>query len=165
LSPGAMRSRRLRQLIYHRIEAIIRIIHKMALYIKADLHSLFDLGLLAINPMNMKVALSRQLLNTHYAEYHNRVYRADTKTKCRGAVRTFRMVRDCGGGFRREAQPRRQHWFLNEKSGFPFRTPAFCSVSRGQRRLGEEEYRAPSVTPGVALRPRTQGSMMRSPRR
>src|SRR5258708_7560836 len=62
------------------------------------------------------------------------------------------------GGFRREVQPRRQHWFLNEKSGFPFRTPAFCSVSRGQRRLGEEEYRAPSVTPGVALRPRTQAS-------
>jgi hypothetical protein len=61
------------------------------------------------------------------------------------------------GGFRREVQPRRQHWFLNEKSGFPFRTPAFCSVSRGQRRLGEKEYRAPSVTPGVALRPRTQG--------
>ena len=42
-----------------------------------------------------------------------------------------------GGGFRREVQPRRQHWFLNEKSGFPFRTPAFCSVSRGQRRFGE----------------------------
>src|SRR5271165_6359647 len=62
-----------------------------------------------------------------------------------------------GGGFRREVQPRRQHWFLNEKSGFPFRTPAFCSVSRGQRRLGEKEYRASSVTPGVALRPRTQG--------
>src|SRR5271157_1474266 len=60
------------------------------------------------------------------------------------------------GGFRREVQPRRQHWFLNEKSGFPFRTPAFCSVSRGQRRLAEKEYRAPSVTPGVALRPRTQ---------
>src|SRR5271165_3961566 len=62
------------------------------------------------------------------------------------------------GGFRREVQPRRQHWFLNEKSGFPSRTPAFCSVSRGQRRLGEKEYRAPSVTPGVALRPRTQGA-------
>src|SRR5271165_2318656 len=60
------------------------------------------------------------------------------------------------GGFRSEVQPRRQHWFLNEKSGFPFRTPAFCSVSRGQRRLGEKEYRAPSVTPGVALRDRTQ---------
>jgi hypothetical protein len=45
------------------------------------------------------------------------------------------------GGFRREVQPRRQHWFLNEKSGFPFRTPVFCSVSKGQRRLGEKEYR------------------------
>jgi len=65
------------------------------------------------------------------------------------------------GGFRREVQPRRQHWFLNEKSGFPFRTPAFCSVSRGQRRLGEKEYRAPSVTPGVALRPRTQAGWKR----
>src|ERR1700733_3813213 len=67
-----------------------------------------------------------------------------------------------GGGFRREVQPRRQHWFLNEKSGFPFRTPAFCSVSRGRRRLGEKEYRAPSVTPGVALRPRTQGMKIRT---
>ena len=43
-----------------------------------------------------------------------------------------------------KCNPRRQHWFLNEKSGFPFRTetPAFCSVSRGQRRIGEKEYRA-----------------------
>ena len=44
-----------------------------------------------------------------------------------------------------------------KKSGFPVRTPAFCSVSRGPSRLGEKEYRAPSMTPGVALRPRTQG--------
>src|SRR5208283_2053317 len=72
---------------------------------------------------------------------------------------------DASGGFRSEVQPRRQHWFLNEKSGFPFRTPAFCSVSRGQRRLGEKEYRAPSVTPGVALRPRTQaGPIPSAPR-
>ena len=68
----------------------------------------------------------------------------------------FRPAGRAGGGFRREVQPRRQHWFLNEKSGFPFRTPAFCSVSKGQRRLGEKEYRAPSVTQGVALRVRTQ---------
>ena len=64
------------------------------------------------------------------------------------------------GGFRREVQPRRQHWFLSRKSGFPLRTPAFCSVSKGQRRLGEKEYRAPSVTPGVALRPRTQARLL-----
>src|SRR5271165_6559797 len=37
-----------------------------------------------------------------------------------------RLVRIAVDGFRREVQPRRQHWFLNEKSGFPFRTPAFC---------------------------------------
>jgi hypothetical protein len=43
-----------------------------------------------------------------------------------------------------------------KKSGFPVRTPAFCSVSRGPSRLGEKECRAPSMTPGVALRPRTQ---------
>ena len=75
----------------------------------------------------------------------------------KSSLRSHRY-RKARGGFRREVQPRRQHWFLNEKSGFPFRTPAFCSVSRGQRRLGEKEYRAPSVTPGVALRPRTQGA-------
>ena len=44
------------------------------------------------------------------------------------------------------------------KVGFPFRTPAFCSASGGRRRLGEKEYRAASVTPGVALRPRTQAA-------
>jgi hypothetical protein len=68
-----------------------------------------------------------------------------------------------GGRFRREVQPRRQHRFLNEKSGFPFRMPALCSVSTGQRRLGEKEYRAPSVTQGVALRPRTQGVVLARP--
>src|SRR5215469_16367133 len=72
----------------------------------------------------------------------------------------LRQLRRGGvGGFRREVQPRRQHWFLNEKSGFPFRTPAFCSVSKGQRRLGEKGYRAPSVRPGVALRVGTQGGV------
>ena len=78
------------------------------------------------------------------------------------AMSMWREVVAAHGGFRREVQPRRQHWFLNEKSGFPFRTPAFCSVSRGRRRLGEKEYRAPSVTPGVALRPRTQGMKIRT---
>jgi hypothetical protein len=76
--------------------------------------------------------------------------------ECRARLITPAEPPNARGGFRREVQPRRQHWFLNEKSGFPFRTPAFCSVSRGQSRLGEKEYRAPSVTPGVALRPRTQ---------
>jgi hypothetical protein len=68
-----------------------------------------------------------------------------------------RVLADANGGFRREVQPRRQHWFLKRRPGFPFRTPAFCSVSKGQRRLGEKEYRASSVTPGVALRVGIQG--------
>jgi transposase len=43
-----------------------------------------------------------------------------------------------------------------QKVAFPIPNPAFCSVSKGQRRLGEKENRARSVTPGVALRVRTQ---------
>src|SRR5271165_2680734 len=81
---------------------------------------------------------------------------------CRRRCSPCMHLKAGAGGFRREVQPRRQHWFLNEKSGFPSRTPAFCSVSRGQRRLGEKEYRAPSVTPGVALRVRTQGPHVNS---
>src|SRR5271157_1720640 len=82
----------------------------------------------------------------------------------RGFHSHLTTLRPSPGGFRSEVQPRRQHWFLNEKSGFPFRTAAFCSVSRGQRRLGEKEYRAPSVTPGVALRDRTQAERLRQVR-
>ena len=68
------------------------------------------------------------------------------------------------GGFRREVQPRRQHWFLNEKSGSPLRTPAFCSVSKGTKTARRRrKYRAPSVTPGVALRPRTQAVLLAVP--
>src|SRR5271165_3748325 len=81
---------------------------------------------------------------------------------CRRRCSPCMHLKAGAGGFRREVQPRRQHWFLNEKSGFPSRTPAFCSVSRGQRRIGEKEYRAPSVTPGVALRVRTQGPHVNS---
>ena len=38
------------------------------LLLRADIHSLFDLGLLAIDPASMKVVLSGQLLETSYAE-------------------------------------------------------------------------------------------------
>ena len=58
-------------------------------------------------------------------------------------------------------QPRRQHWFLNKKSGFPLRTPAFCSVSKGQRRLGEKEYRAPSAHAGGCTSRRNSGCVRR----
>ena len=45
-----------------------------------------------------------------------------------------------------------------QKVASPIPNPVFCSVSKGQRRLGEKENRARSVTPGVALRVRTQES-------
>jgi putative restriction endonuclease len=40
------------------------------LLLRADLHSLFDLGLIGINPANMRVIISKQLLGTHY-EHHD----------------------------------------------------------------------------------------------
>jgi Phage Tail Collar Domain len=46
------------------------------------------------------------------------------------------------GGFRREVQPRRQHWFLNEKSGFPFRTPGHRCGRK--RQLFGQESKQPS---------------------
>src|ERR1700729_2218714 len=98
----------------------------------------------------------RGLAKAHRSTRNDHLHRNARLGSRRSAAMTLGII---GGGFRREVQPRRQHWFLNEKSGFPFGTPAFCSVSRGQSRLGEKEYRAPSVTPGVALRPRTQAAL------
>jgi putative restriction endonuclease len=43
------------------------------LLLRADLHSLFDLGLIAINPTNMKVILSKRLLDTQYGQFEGRV--------------------------------------------------------------------------------------------
>jgi hypothetical protein len=42
------------------------------------------------------------------------------------------------------------------KVGFPIPNPRLLLGFQGTKRLGEKEYRAPSVTPGVALRPGTQ---------
>ena len=42
------------------------------------------------------------------------------------------------GGFRREVQPRRQHWFLNKKSRFPIPNPAFCSLFQGTKTARRE---------------------------
>ena len=47
-------------------------------------------------------------------------------------------------------QPRRQHWFLNEKSGFPIPNGGLLlEFPGGEDVFGEKEYRAPSVTPGL----------------
>src|SRR6516164_3956186 len=75
-----------------------------------------------------------------------------------GPVRTFQLSVDSDA----KCNPVDSIGSSTKKSGFPVRTPAFCSVSRGPSRLGEKEYRAPSMTPGVALRPRTQGGFVLS---
>ena len=46
---------------------------------------------------------------------------------------------------------------LSRKSGFPLRTPAFSSVSKGQRRLGEKEYRSPFSDAGGCTSPQNSG--------
>jgi hypothetical protein len=62
-----------------------------------------------------------------------------------------------GGGFRREVQPRRQHWFLNEKAGFPFRTPAFCSVFQGTKTARREGISSPFSDAGGCTSPQNSG--------
>jgi hypothetical protein len=54
-------------------------------------------------------------------------------------------------------QPRRQHWFLDRKPGFPFGTPPSARFPRDKDGSARRKSRARSVTPGVALRVRTQG--------
>src|SRR5580704_12591837 len=46
------------------------------------------------------------------------------------AASAYSVLNLAQGGFRREVQPRRQHWFLNRKSGFPFRTPPSARFPR-----------------------------------
>ena len=53
------------------------------LLLRADLHSLFDLGLIAINPEDMKIILSNQLLDTEYREYEGRAIAEPRKDKLR----------------------------------------------------------------------------------
>src|ERR1700722_6144245 len=49
------------------------------------------------------------------------------------------------------------------KVGFPIPNSGLLPVSRGQGRLDEKEYRSHSVTPGVALRRRTQAAQRDRP--
>ena len=64
------------------------------------------------------------------------------------------------GGFRREVQPRRTaSWLnLNEKVGFPCPNRLLLGFQGTKTARREGISSRPSVTPGVALRPRTQGS-------
>jgi hypothetical protein len=53
-------------------------------------------------------------------------------------------------------QPRRQHWFLDRKSGFPFRTPALLLGFQGTKTARREGTSSPFSDAGVALRVGTQ---------
>jgi putative restriction endonuclease len=49
------------------------------LLLRADLHSLFDLGLIAINPATMKVIISKRLLGSQYEHYDGQVIKEPTE--------------------------------------------------------------------------------------
>ena len=42
------------------------------LLLRADIHTLFDLNLLAIDPLTLKIHLSKKLIETEYNQYHNK---------------------------------------------------------------------------------------------
>jgi hypothetical protein len=69
----------------------------------------------------------------------------------------IKFLKSAIGGFRREVQPRRQHWFLNEKAGFPFRTPAFCSVFQGTKTARREGISSPFSDAGGCTSPQNSG--------
>lgn len=52
------------------------------LLLRADLHSLFDLGLLAIDPSTMTVVIAPQLANTSYADLAGQTIAASAELSC-----------------------------------------------------------------------------------
>lgn len=51
------------------------------LLLRADLHTLFDLRLITIDPESMKVEVSEQLLGSPYGEFHNKLIRLPADPK------------------------------------------------------------------------------------
>ncbi len=49
------------------------------LLLRADLHSLFDLELIAINPATMKVIISKRLLGSQYEDHDGQVIKEPTE--------------------------------------------------------------------------------------
>jgi putative restriction endonuclease len=49
------------------------------LLLRADLHSLFDLGLIGINPAGMKVIISKRLLGSQYEHHDGQVIKEPTE--------------------------------------------------------------------------------------
>ena len=61
------------------------------------------------------------------------------------------------GGFRREVQPRRQHWFLNEKVGFPRPHPRLLLGFQGTKSARREGMSSPFNDAGGCTSPQNSG--------
>lgn len=48
--------------------------------LRADIHTLFDLNLLGINPENFRVAIADKLRGTEYEVYHNTLINIDKRS-------------------------------------------------------------------------------------
>jgi quercetin dioxygenase-like cupin family protein len=62
------------------------------------------------------------------------------------------------GGFRREVQPRRQHWFLNEKVGFPRPHPRLLLGFQGTKSARREGISSPFNNAGGCTSPQNSGT-------
>src|SRR6516165_7837048 len=65
------------------------------------------------------------------------------------------------GGFRREVQPRRQHWFLNEKVGFPRPHPRLLLGFQGTKSARREGISSPFNDAGGCTSPQNPGGPSR----
>src|SRR6516164_3956183 len=68
------------------------------------------------------------------------------------------------GGFRREVQPRRQHWFLNEKVGFPRPHPRLLLGFQGTKSARREGISSPFNDAGGCTSPQNSGRLRSQPR-
>jgi len=67
------------------------------------------------------------------------------------------------GGFRREVQPRRQHWFLNEKVGFPRPHPRLLLGFQGTKSARREGISSPFNDAGGCTSPQNSGGCCYNP--
>jgi hypothetical protein len=76
-----------------------------------------------------------------------------------GCYRMLVSDRCAGGGFRREVQPRRQHWFLNEKVGFPRPHPRLLLGFQGTKSARREGMSSPFNDAGGCTSPQNSGGL------
>jgi predicted restriction endonuclease len=59
------------------------------LLLRSDLHTLFDQGLIGVNPESMKVVISQNLVGSEYEPLHGRFLRLPSTTKDRPSKEAF----------------------------------------------------------------------------